>query len=150
MTRRILVPIDGSGTAAQGLTQALSLAAELKTPPHFVLLHLVERPSSLPEAGFGYDPELIAQAMKEEGQALLTRTRARCEEAGFTAETELRDADQRIADIVVERARTRECDLIVMGTHGRRGASRWVMGSDAEAVVRSSPVPVLLVREPGA
>jgi nucleotide-binding universal stress UspA family protein len=52
----------------------------------------------------------------------------------------------RVADAIVEEARRSRCDLIVIGTHGRRGVSRAMLGSDAENVVRSSPVPVLLVR----
>lgn len=52
------------------------------------------------------------------------------------------------ADVIVEQAKKREADLIVMGTHGRRGLRRFALGSDAELVVRSSPVPVLLVRGP--
>jgi nucleotide-binding universal stress UspA family protein len=52
----------------------------------------------------------------------------------------------RVADVVVEEAAKSGCDLIVMGTHGRRGFSRLALGSDADLVVRSSPVPVLLVR----
>ena len=50
------------------------------------------------------------------------------------------------ADVIVREARKQRADLIVMGTHGRRGVRRMVLGSDAEQVVRASPVPVLLVR----
>jgi nucleotide-binding universal stress UspA family protein len=53
----------------------------------------------------------------------------------------------RIATVVVDEARSSGCDLIVMGTHGRRGFNRLALGSDADLVVRESPVPVLLVRD---
>jgi K+-sensing histidine kinase KdpD len=53
-----------------------------------------------------------------------------------------------IADAILSQARKAKADLIVIGTHGRRGLSRVLMGSDAEAVVRESRVPVLLVRSP--
>ena len=56
--------------------------------------------------------------------------------------------DNRAASAIVAAARDAGCDLIVMGTHGRRGASHLVLGSDAEAVLKTSPVPVLLVRTP--
>jgi nucleotide-binding universal stress UspA family protein len=53
------------------------------------------------------------------------------------------------ADAIVRQARKWKADVIVLGTHGRRGVRRMLMGSDAEQVVRSSPVPVMLVRSPG-
>lgn len=52
----------------------------------------------------------------------------------------------RVADLIASHARNWPADLIVMGTHGRRGVSHLFMGSDAESVVRTSPVPVLLAR----
>jgi nucleotide-binding universal stress UspA family protein len=58
-------------------------------------------------------------------------------------------AGARIADVIVERAKRWRSDLIVMGTHGRRGVSRMLMGSDAELVVRNASAPVLLVRAGG-
>ena len=65
--------------------------------------------------------------------------------------SELRDPrGSRVADAILGEARDAHCDLIVIGTHGRRGIDRALMGSDAERVLRESPVPVLLVRAPGA
>ena len=70
---------------------------------------------------------------------------------GIEAETVMREVSQgRIADVILEEVQSGACDLIVMGTHGRRGVSRITMGSDAEQVVRMSPVPVLLVRHEDA
>ena len=149
MFNRILVPIDSSSTAARGLAHAIELARALKTPPHLVVLHVIEPPLPVAaEAGIGYEVAELTRALRERGQALLEAAKAQCESAGQSVEIEQQDAVGRVADVVTERARARSCDLIVMGTHGRRGASRWVMGSDAEIVVRHSPVPVLLVREP--
>ena len=56
----------------------------------------------------------------------------------------------RVCDVVVEQAKEFGADLIVLGTHGRRGVSRLLVGSDAEQIVRVAPVPVLLVREASA
>jgi nucleotide-binding universal stress UspA family protein len=62
-------------------------------------------------------------------------------------ETVLREVTgKRVAEVIVDQTKVHACDLILMGTHGRRGFSRLAMGSDAEQVARSSPVPVLLVR----
>jgi nucleotide-binding universal stress UspA family protein len=55
----------------------------------------------------------------------------------------------RVAELIVDEAQKSGCDLIVMGMHGRRGFSRMAMGSEAERVVRFSPVPVLLIRQEG-
>ncbi len=54
---------------------------------------------------------------------------------------------QRVGDTIVDEARSAGCDLVVMGTHGRRGVSHALLGSDAERVARQCPVPVLLVRQ---
>ena len=54
------------------------------------------------------------------------------------------------ADAILQEAKSAGCDLIVIGTHGRRGFRRALLGSDAESVLRESPVPVLLVRAPSA
>ena len=62
-------------------------------------------------------------------------------------ETLLREVTgERVSDIIIDQAGQHACDLIVMGTHGRRGLQRLTLGSQAEAVARASPVPVLLVR----
>ena len=65
-------------------------------------------------------------------------------------ETELHDAmTQRVSDVVVDQARSWGAEIIVIGTHGRRGVRRALLGSDAEQIVRLAPMPVLLVRGPG-
>jgi nucleotide-binding universal stress UspA family protein len=67
------------------------------------------------------------------------------------AEVHLRDVRSgRVAEVIVDEVVKLKCDLVVIGTHGRRGFNRLVVGSDAEAVMRASPVPVLLVRAPEA
>lgn len=86
--------------------------------------------------------------MRGYGQDLLSKAQAAAALAGVTAESSLREVTHgRIAKIVIDEARSSGCDLIVMGTHGRRGFSRLALGSDADLVVRQSPVPVLLVRD---
>ena len=57
-------------------------------------------------------------------------------------------AAARVCDVIVDQAREHQCDLIVMGTHGRRGIEHAMVGSDAERVIRMSPVPLLLVKSP--
>jgi len=145
MYQRILVPLDGSATAERGLRHALGLAADNKA--WLLLLHVVEdfpmpRGAS---ACAGYQ-EVMA-ALRQSGLDLLAKAKLAAVNAGVQTDIFLRDAEgERVAAIVVQEAQLLGCDLIVMGTHGRRGYSRLTMGSDAETVVRTSPVPVLLVR----
>jgi nucleotide-binding universal stress UspA family protein len=86
-----------------------------------------------------------------ERQEILRRCEILVKEHGLTAETELvENVAGGTANIIVKDAETWCADLIVLGTHGRRGLKRLAMVSDAEEVVRPTPVPVLLVRTPAA
>ena len=146
MYAKILVPVDGSPTSNQGLDEAIKLAG--LTGARLKLLYVVDlwAFATAPEAGMGATPELLT-LLKEGGQAILGAARDRVEAAGGHAETLLVDSlAGRVCDIVIDEARHWGAELIVIGTHGRRGVGRLVLGSDAEQIVRLSPVPVLLVR----
>jgi nucleotide-binding universal stress UspA family protein len=145
--RRILVPIDGSATAERGLREAVALAADLQASVH--LLHAVDTALLYVEMAPSAAVQQAIDAITERGAALLAHARERVASAGVAAETELIDAGgRRVADAIVDAAARAGADLVVMGTHGRRGLNRLALGSDAELVVRLSPVPVLLVRHP--
>jgi nucleotide-binding universal stress UspA family protein len=147
MARRFLVPLDGSPTADRGLAEALRLARPLDAS--LVLLHVVESYPMMIEMATTSTWEAVANGLREQGQNLLERARRSALEAGIAAEAYLdENAAARVCDLIVERAREHHCDMIVMGTHGRRGVQHALMGSDAERVVRQSKIPVLLV--PGA
>jgi nucleotide-binding universal stress UspA family protein len=95
-----------------------------------------------------YIEELIL-ALRAGGKKLLTRAEVKVRKHGLEAETVLvQTFGRRVADVIVIQAKKWRADVIVLGTHGRRGLSRMVMGSDAEWVLREAPVPVLLVRSP--
>ena len=147
MYRNILVPIDGSATATQGLRQAVELAARLGS--RIRLLHVLNQtpwiePSFVPTAG----ADLFAE-LRRAGESMLARAREEVAAAQVEVEDRLVKAlGERVGEAVVEEARRWPADLIVCGTHGRRGLSRLLLGSDAEYIVRVSPVPVLLVRTP--
>ncbi|WP_374564834.1 universal stress protein [Ideonella sp.] len=146
MYERILCPVDGSATSDKGLEEAIKLAR--LTGAKIKLLHVVDMWAfaATPYTGMAMTPELLNQ-LKEGGQAILDAAKARIDAAGGQAETQLMDnLAGRVCDVVVDDARKWKAGLIVIGTHGRRGVGRLVMGSDAEQIVRSSPVPVLLVR----
>ncbi|KQX31916.1 universal stress protein [Variovorax sp. Root434] len=147
--KHVLVPLDGSPTADCGLQEAIRLAGELGS--RLRLLHVVDDFPMLMEMSSVSSFEAGLQKVREYGESVLSRARAKATAAGVEAETVLREVTQeRIAEVVTEEAAKAACDLIVMGTHGRRGLSRLALGSDADRVARSSPVPVLLVRAAAA
>ena len=147
--RRLLVPLDDSPTAQRGLGEALALARELRGT--LVLLHVVEFVPVMPEVATAEAWEAIREGLKATGQRVLDEAARQVRAAGVACETVLADLDaRRPADAIVDQAAAQRCDLIVMGTHGRRGIGRALLGSDAELVLRQSPLPVLLVRSAGA
>ncbi len=85
--------------------------------------------------------------MRKDGEALLDRARNIAEAAGVEVETFLSFAHREpLHERIVAEARHRRADLIVLGTHGRRGVRRMVIGSTAEGVLRLAVTPVLLIR----
>jgi len=145
MYSRILVPLDGSPIASRGLAQALRLAKALGSS--LQLLHVVEVRRLLVEANEQATPDRLVDGWRLAGERLLAaaaeEARAQCVAVDATVRA---DPAQRVSDLIADEARRVGAGLIVMGTHGRRGLLRLALGSDAEAVLRSSPVPVLLVR----
>jgi len=143
---RILVPLDGSPTAARGLQEAIRLGCGLGSKLR--LLHVIDDFPMLVELSTIASFEAGIQRMRQYGESVLAKAQAQATMSGVEAETVLREITQgRVADLVIDEAAKSACDLIVMGTHGRRGFSRLALGSDAERVVRGSAVPVLLVRQ---
>jgi len=143
--RRILVPVDGSSTSNAGLKEALKLAKNQRA--RLYVLHVVDEMIvfNTPEGGINIGP--IIDELKRGGKRLLQKTQKLASAQGVKPESELWEtAGERVADVIVRRAKRWRVDLIVMGTHGRRGVKRMLMGSDAELVVRNAAVPVLLVR----
>jgi len=148
MYQRILVPVDGSATAMNGLREAIRLAR--LNHGRLLLVHCVDSLSHLLSAGryatLGID---WRDALYKEGDELLARAAAMATAEGIEVETAVVDnGESAIAESVAHEAQTWSADLVVIGTHGRRGATRFVLGSDAEKILRLAPVPVLLVRAP--
>lgn len=145
MYRRILVPVDGSPTSQRGLQEALSLAKTFDAS--LVLLHVIESYPMVMEMASTTTWQSITADLRTHGSALLERAHDAAKTAGIACEIHLEEAiASRVCDVIVDQAREHRCDLIVMGTHGRRGIERALIGSDAERVLRQSPVPVLMVR----
>jgi nucleotide-binding universal stress UspA family protein len=149
MFKRILVAIDGSPTARRGLRVALELAADQRAVVHAV--HVVDDMGIVPSLDGGYIPSSLidnyGQALRDKGYKALDKATLQARGAGVTFKAALVETmGQGVAQAILQQARKVKADLIVLGTHGRRGLRRALLGSDAEAVVREAPVPVLLVR----
>lgn len=145
MYQHILVPIDGTPISERGLDEAILLAAALKS--RLRLLHVIDdfqaQIDQSPESTF----DAAVQEVRRKAEALLAAAQKRALESGIQAECVLIEAvPTTVSDLILQEAQTRHCDLIVMGTHARHGLSRLIFGSDADLIVRGSPVPVLLVR----
>jgi nucleotide-binding universal stress UspA family protein len=143
--RRILVAVDGSAASMKGLREAIRLAKEDRA--QLLLVHTVNDYYAFASFdGFAPVADLLP-TLREGGRRVLAKALSTAEKEGIKAKTILRERlGGPAADVIVREARRQRADLIVLGTHGRRGVRRLVLGSDAEQVVRTSPVPVLLVR----
>jgi nucleotide-binding universal stress UspA family protein len=146
--KRILVPVDGSATSNAGLKEAVRLAKNQHAKLR--LLNIVDEMVvfNTPDGGINVEP--ILNALKRGGKQILRKSEKAARAQGVRPDSELwESAGVRVAQVIVERARRWRADLIIMGTHGRRGVNRMLLGSDAELVVRSAAVPVLLVHAAG-
>ena len=148
MYQRILVPVDGSPTSNAGLDQAIMLSRA--GGAQILLMHVVdEMPFIMSAEGYGAMSGDVLDLLKEAGEKILAEAKAKVEKSGLTAETRLFDSfGGRLFEQVGKQVKDWGADLIVLGTHGRRGARRMLLGSDAEQVLRTATVPVLLVRAP--
>lgn len=146
MFKRILVPVDGSATSNRGLQQAIQLAKEQKAA--LMILHVVDENPLVQSAiadGALFD-ELLS-SLTQSGKKILAKAETDARQKRVKVQTALvENWFGPVADAILKQARKFRADLIVIGTHGRRGGARLLMGSDAESVVRQSTVPVLLIR----
>ena len=149
MFARILAPIDGSlaGLAAFDLADQLAvlLGAELQ------ILHVVPSvttPLSEPWSSGAvalYNWQDTLKALSDEGETILESAKRQAKAPRVRVDL-LQSHTRHLAEVIVDYARDHQSDLIVMGTHGRSGLERLLLGSVAEGVSHQAPVPLLLVR----
>src|SRR5262249_40878470 len=121
--KRILVPVDGSPTSTAGLNEALRLAKSEKSKLR--LIHIVDELMIFSSGEAGLNIEPVVESMKRAGERLLKRAAKFAAARGVRPETELwENATGRVAEVLIARAKRWRADLIVMGTHGRRGVNR--------------------------
>ena len=145
MYGKILVPVDGSETSTAGLDEAIQLAKRLGSE-----LCLMNGVNEL-AMDYIYAPGIYAddlyETLRKQGKTVLDTAEATARQQGLKpSRVMIETIGGEAADRILEQAQGWHADLIVMGTHGRRGLSRLAMGSDAELVVRGCHVPVLLIR----
>ena len=142
---KIVVAVDGSSTSDLALQEAIRVAS---SGGSVLALYVVDNGVMLFDAGF-YDPTQIERAYLDSGKKALEAAGRVLGAAGVQFETRLVTDPAVIGDIagsINAAASEWGGDLLVIGTHGRRGVRRLVLGSVAEAVIRQSTMPVLLVR----
>lgn len=145
MYKNILVPVDGSDTARMGLNEAIGLAKNQGS--RIRLVYVINELPLISSGVTGATFDQLCERSRAYGASVLRDAQSAVRAAGIDVDTELLEAPRGPAgEYIVGEARAWQADLIVCGTHGRRGIRRIVMGSDAECVLRQSPVPVLVVR----
>jgi nucleotide-binding universal stress UspA family protein len=144
MYRRILIAVDGSETSNKALSAALEMASYSGGRSVLRLIHVLDQTAYLVAS----DPlGSLVNAMREAGQKILADGLAIVQSAGVQAETVLVDQlGAHLAETVAADARQWDASLVVVGTHGRRGVGRMLLGSGAEQIIRLAPCPVLVIR----
>jgi nucleotide-binding universal stress UspA family protein len=150
MYERILVPVDGSATSRRGLEEAVRLAG--LTGGKLKLMYVIDELALyLAAESYASVSSDYLTMLKTDGNRVLCQEKAFAEKAGVQVETMLFDNfSGAVHELVINEAATWPADVIVLGTHGRRGVGRILMGSTAEKVLRHAACPVLLVRAPTA
>ncbi|WP_439590311.1 universal stress protein [Hydrogenophaga sp.] len=146
MFKRILVPVDGSDTSALALDAAIDLA--LTCRGRLRVVHALDEPLWLAAYGmYGRTAAGLHEAMCNGADELLHKNMDKARAAGIETDMMLFDKPGlRLGEAVATAAKLWDADLVVVGSHGRKGFHRLVMGSGAEQVIRQAPVPVLVIR----
>jgi nucleotide-binding universal stress UspA family protein len=144
MYTRILVAVDGSETSRRAFNAALDLA--VSNGAVLEAFYAVENTPMYFEAP-GYDPSILRNRLVEQGKELSAELAQAMREKGIEGDLVTGEASSLddVSVLVLNAADAFKADLLVMGTHGRRGFQRLILGSVAERVVRQATLPVLLV-----
>jgi nucleotide-binding universal stress UspA family protein len=146
MYARILVPVDGSDTSTLGLNEAIKIAEAQGS--QLRLVHVVNEYVLDCTYSAGVYATSLIESLRKQGQNILDLAEAAALRQGLKPQCVLLESiGGRAADLILAQAKEWPADLIVMGTHGRRGLARIALGSDAETVVHGASVPVLVVRK---
>lgn len=149
MYKKIMVPLDGSELAECVLPHVKAIAEGCEVE-ELVLVRVVEPESVYRIADSAIDPNIVAVCeyeRKKFAEDYLTKIANRLTGTGLTCN--VTTIAGRIAESLVNYCVMSNVDLIIIATHGRSGITRWVRGSVADKILRSSRIPVMMVRAPG-
>ncbi|WP_321915631.1 MULTISPECIES: universal stress protein [unclassified Paraburkholderia] len=144
--RKILLAVDGSESARRAAKEAASLAAVAHAHVHAV--YVVHKWGLAPYSGY-FDPEALGRVLNEDGRVALEEVRLAMKDRKVAATYEICETlgkSDSIPECLQRCAKIQDADLVLMGTHGRHGVSRAVLGSVSEGLLRISSCPVLVVR----
>jgi nucleotide-binding universal stress UspA family protein len=146
MYQRILVPIDGSSTSERALQEAVKIS---EGKALIRLVFVLEEILTMSSEGFdNANDAFLQEAARKNAEKILASAAEKVGKSGAQVESVLRDElTKSVVDIIIEETQSWLADLIVIGTHGRTGLTRLLLGSVAEGVVREATMPVLLIRE---
>lgn len=144
--QQLLVPVDGSQTSVKALEAAIELARMNKA--QLRLLYVIDELDDLNGSQTGRScREQALPLLYTDGERLLAQMRSLAHGKGVACDSVvLGSGAARLCDVVTEHARQIHADMVVLGSHGRRGPGRVLMGCDAGQIVRHSTVPVLMVK----
>lgn len=145
MFKHILVPVDGSPTAQLAVSKAIGLAKAFGSRISAIFV-IDPYPFTGVGTDFAYGQAEYLNAATAEANAAIKTAKAMFDEAGVSAETSVVEAHAAWRG-VVQAAESAQADLIVMGSHGRSGLEKLVLGSVTQAVLSHTHLPVLVVRE---
>ena len=144
MYNKILCPIDGSETSDIGMQEAINLAKNQNAKLRF--FHVIDTYFPIIDVGGGLPIADMIDMLRKNAEEVIKKANMTAKKSGVHADAEVAEAlGGRPYEEIIKEAKNWSAELIVMGTHGLRGFERIVMGSDAENVVRTSPIPVMLV-----
>lgn len=145
--KKIMLAIDGSDTSNTAINEVIKFTRGQDV--HLRIIHVVDE-TFIYTGGPAFDYLSYIAVCREEGQKILDAAeKTIASQSSIKAETsliELKPLQGRIAEVIVEEAKEWSADLLVIGTHGRRGFSRLFLGSVAENIIRIAIMPILLVR----
>jgi nucleotide-binding universal stress UspA family protein len=146
MHNHLLVAIDGSELAFGALKEGLGIAKKFGARVTIVTVTEPWQSVLIGGTGVGAPLEDYDKANVDWASKTLSEGKAVAEEVGVKADT-VHVKDSYPADGIIATAEQRDCDMIVMASHGRRGFSRLLLGSQANEIVTHSTVPVLIWRQ---
>jgi nucleotide-binding universal stress UspA family protein len=145
MFRHILLPTDGSPLSEAAMRKGIQFAKTIKARvTGFCVIPKLRYFSYNSDIGPEFQKQAVAAFQSEVNKNLLAIEKA-AKEAGVACETAKETSDQPY-EAIIEAARKRECDLIIMASHGRRGVEGLLLGSETQKVLTHSKIPVLVYR----